>query len=99
GLGGIALTHDHSDHAGAVAALRARFPGTLLAAARGAVDVAVQDGAHFGPLQALATPGHAPDHFAFLAGPVAMTGDAVLGEGSVFLAPDPGALAGYLGAL
>ena len=28
-----------------------------------------------------------------------MTGDAVLGEGSVFVAPDPGALAGYLDAL
>ena len=28
-----------------------------------------------------------------------MTGDAVLGEGSVFVAPDPGALAGYLKAL
>ena len=28
-----------------------------------------------------------------------MTGDAVLGEGSVFVAPDPGALRGYLAAL
>ncbi|MBV9467246.1 MAG: MBL fold metallo-hydrolase, partial [Solirubrobacterales bacterium] len=27
------------------------------------------------------------------------TGDAVLGEGSVFIAPDPGALAAYLDAL
>ncbi len=27
------------------------------------------------------------------------TGDAVLGEGSVFVAPDPGALAGYLDGL
>jgi glyoxylase-like metal-dependent hydrolase (beta-lactamase superfamily II) len=32
-------------------------------------------------------------------GRVALTGDAVLGEGSVFIAPDPGALAGYLDAL
>jgi len=30
---------------------------------------------------------------------VAFTGDAVLGEGSVFVAPDPGALAGYLAGL
>jgi glyoxylase-like metal-dependent hydrolase (beta-lactamase superfamily II) len=30
---------------------------------------------------------------------VGLTGDAVLGEGSVFIAPDPGALAGYLDAL
>jgi glyoxylase-like metal-dependent hydrolase (beta-lactamase superfamily II) len=99
GLGGIALTHDHGDHSGAVAAVRARFPGVPVAAARGAVDLTLEDGARFGPLEALATPGHAPDHFVFLAGPVAMTGDAVLGEGSVFIAPDPGALAGYLAGL
>jgi glyoxylase-like metal-dependent hydrolase (beta-lactamase superfamily II) len=99
GLGGIALTHDHGDHSGAVAAVRARFAGIPVAAGRGAVDVALEDGARLGPLEALATPGHAPDHFAFLAGPVAITGDAVLGEGSVFIAPDPGALSGYLDGL
>src|SRR5581483_5368295 len=44
-------------------------------------------------------PGHAPDHFVFIAGGVAMTGDAVLGEGSVFIAPGPGALRGYLDGL
>lgn len=99
GLGGIALTHDHGDHSGAVAAVRARFPQAPLAAARARADIVLQDGGRFGPLQALATPGHAPDHLAFLAGPVAFTGDAVLGEGSVFIAPDPGALAGYLAGL
>ncbi|MHB1568845.1 MAG: MBL fold metallo-hydrolase, partial [Solirubrobacteraceae bacterium] len=99
GLGGIALTHDHGDHAGAVAAIRERFPAAPLAAARGAVDRLLADGERFGPLEALATPGHAPDHLAFLAGSAAFTGDAVLGEGSVFIAPDPGALAGYLQAL
>jgi glyoxylase-like metal-dependent hydrolase (beta-lactamase superfamily II) len=99
GLGGIALTHDHADHTAAVPALRERFPEARLAAARGAVDVALSDGTRFGPLEAIATPGHAPDHLAFVAGEVAFTGDAVLGEGSVFIAPDPGALAGYLAAL
>src|SRR5947209_12471199 len=44
GLGGIALTHDHGDHSGAVAAVRARFAGKPLAAARGAVDLALEDG-------------------------------------------------------
>jgi glyoxylase-like metal-dependent hydrolase (beta-lactamase superfamily II) len=96
GLGGIALTHDHPDHQEAVAAMRIRFPQAPLAAARGDADVRLVDGQHFGPLQALATPGHAPDHLAFLFGSAALTGDAVLGEGSVFIAPDPGALAGYL---
>ena len=40
-----------------------------------------------------------PDHLAFVADRVAFTGDAVLGEGSVFVDPDPGALAGYLRGL
>ncbi len=99
GLGGIALTHDHADHSAAVASLQARLPGVPVAAGRGAVDVVLGDGERFGPLQAVFTPGHAPDHFAFVSGDVAFTGDAVLGEGSVFIAPDPGALNGYLDGL
>jgi glyoxylase-like metal-dependent hydrolase (beta-lactamase superfamily II) len=122
GLAGIALTHDHPDHAEAVPALRERFPGTPLAAARGAVDLVLADGGRAGKLEALATPGHAPDHLTYLldapaaATPaggsatetghgdagraaIAFTGDAVLGEGSVFIAPDPGALASYLAGL
>lgn len=99
GLGGIALTHDHADHTEAVPALRARCGAAPVAASRGAVDVALADGDAFGPLRVLATPGHAPDHLAFIAGAVGFTGDAVLGRGSVFIAPDPGALAGYLAAL
>ncbi len=99
GLGGIALTHDHADHAEAVPALRERFPDARLAASRGAVDVLLADDDAFGPLRAMRTPGHAPDHLAYLVDGVALTGDAVLGEGSVFIYPDPGALAGYLAAL
>lgn len=98
GLGGIALTHDHSDHAEGVGALRERYPAPL-AAGRGEVDVRLEEDVRFGPFRALSTPGHSPDHFAFLAGRVCFTGDAVLGEGSVFIAPDPGALSGYLLAL
>lgn len=99
GLGGIALTHDHPDHTAAVAALRGRYPDVPLAAAHGDVDVLLRDGTLFGPLEAFATPGHAPDHLAYVTGRAALTGDAVLGEGSVFIAPDPGALAAYLDAL
>lgn len=99
GLGGIALTHDHSDHGEAVPVLRAQFPGTPLAAGRGEADARLEPGSRYGPLEAVATPGHAPDHFALLFGDVAFTGDAVLGQGSVFIAPDPGALAGYLEGL
>jgi glyoxylase-like metal-dependent hydrolase (beta-lactamase superfamily II) len=98
GLGGIALTHDHIDHSEAVGPLRERFQASL-AAGRGPADVELSDGARFGPFEALYAPGHAPDHFALIVDGVCFTGDAVLGEGSVFIAPDPGALAGYLGAL
>jgi glyoxylase-like metal-dependent hydrolase (beta-lactamase superfamily II) len=99
GLGGIALTHDHLDHSEAVAAMQASHPDAPVAAARGEVDVRLKDGKSFGPLQALPVPGHAPDHLVFLFGPLAFTGDAVLGRGSVFIAPDAGALAGYLAGL
>jgi len=99
GLGGIALTHDHPDHTEAVPAIRARYPDAPLAAAHSAAAVVLADGDRFGPLEALVTPGHAPDHLAFVTGTAALTGDAVLGEGSVFIAPDPGALAAYLEGL
>jgi glyoxylase-like metal-dependent hydrolase (beta-lactamase superfamily II) len=104
GLAGIALTHDHPDHAEAVPALRERFGGAAdppVAAARGPVELPLADGDRAGPFEALATPGHAPDHLTYLLGDgaIAFTGDAVLGEGSVFVAPDPGALAGYLAGL
>ena len=99
GLGGIALTHDHYDHSQAVPAMLERFPGVAVAAARGDVSVTLADGSEFGPLRVYATPGHASDHLAFLTGRALLTGDAVLGEGSVFVMPEPGALSGYLDAL
>ena len=95
GAGGIALTHDHADHAEAVAVVRERT-GAPFAAARGEADVLLADGDVFGPLRVVATPGHAPDHLAFVAGEVGFTGDAVLGEGSVFVV---GQLGAYLAAL
>src|SRR6201999_3435090 len=88
-----------SDHSGAVAMLLQRFPHAPLAAARGDVDRLLRAGSRFGPLEVVSTPGHAPDHVAFIVGSAGLTGDAVLGEGSVFIAPDPGALTRYLEAL
>jgi glyoxylase-like metal-dependent hydrolase (beta-lactamase superfamily II) len=98
GLGGVALTHDHVDHSAAVAPLRERFPAPL-AAAGAPAEVRLGDGVRFGPFEALYTPGHAPDHFALIAGGACFTGDAVLGEGSVFVDRHPGALSGYLRGL
>ena len=99
GLGGIALTHDHADHTEAVPSVRQRYPDARLGAARGEIDVRLGHGQTFGPFEVVATPGHTPDHLSFVAGTAAVTGDAVLGEGSVFIAPDPGALVGYLDGL
>jgi glyoxylase-like metal-dependent hydrolase (beta-lactamase superfamily II) len=99
GIGGIAITHDHADHTEGIAALRAVAGDPPVAAARHPADVRLADGDAFGPLIAVATPGHAPDHLAFVAGRACFTGDAVLGAGSVFVAPDPGSLRGYLAAL
>lgn len=84
GLGGIALTHRHADHAGALTPIAARHPGAV----RGP-----------GALEPVALPGHAPDHVVYLYRDIAFTGDAVLGEGSVFIAPDRGAMAAYLDGL
>ncbi|HEY2600550.1 MAG TPA: MBL fold metallo-hydrolase [Thermoleophilaceae bacterium] len=88
---GIAITHAHPDHdAGA--------PG--LAERAGGVEILRPgDGDSVGPLTAIATPGHAPDHVAFLYGRVAFTGDAVAGMGSSFIAPNGGGLGRYLDAL
>jgi glyoxylase-like metal-dependent hydrolase (beta-lactamase superfamily II) len=97
GAGGIALTHDHDDHAEGLAALLERLGRAVpVAAARHPADVALADGGEFGPLRALAIPGHADDHLAFVAGGAAFTGDAVLGQGSVFVT---GRLREYLDAL
>jgi glyoxylase-like metal-dependent hydrolase (beta-lactamase superfamily II) len=99
GLGGIVLTHDHADHAEAARAIRAPYPGAPIAAGRGDVDVRLSDGEMIGPFEVVATPGHAPDHLSFVMGTVAFAGDAVLGEGSVFVSPYPGSLVAYLDGL
>jgi glyoxylase-like metal-dependent hydrolase (beta-lactamase superfamily II) len=58
------------------------------------------DGDVAGPLRAVHVPGHAADHLVFVYDDrLAFTGDAVLGVGSVFIAPDGGSLGGYLDGL
>jgi glyoxylase-like metal-dependent hydrolase (beta-lactamase superfamily II) len=94
GPGGIALTHYHADHAEGLAALRARLGGPQV----GAMPP-LRDGDAFGPFTALHVPGHAADHLVFVMGRSAFTGDAVLGEGSVFIAPQGGSLGAYLDGL
>lgn len=81
GAGGIVLTHDHADHSEGAAALAARLGAGL---------------GDPGPLEAVPLPGHSDDHVAYVWDGVCCAGDAVLGEGSVFVAGD---MAGYLEGL
>jgi len=85
GAAGIAITHGHIDHVEGLEALRARIGAPPVAAA-----------GRLGPLVAVPTPGHSPDSVTWLWETVACTGDAVLGEGSVFVSAQ---LAAYLEAL
>jgi glyoxylase-like metal-dependent hydrolase (beta-lactamase superfamily II) len=100
GIGTVLLTHSHSDHSGGVEAL-------------GIEPASLQDDREIAGLTAIATPGHALDHFCFLlpqpradatAGPPAyacFTGDLILGEGSTIVGPREmgGSLADYLRSL
>jgi glyoxylase-like metal-dependent hydrolase (beta-lactamase superfamily II) len=92
GAEGIAVTHDHEDHVEGLGALLARVGEVPVVSGRGGAA----DGDVCGPLRVLALPGHADDHLAFVAGRVAFVGDAVLGEGSVFVSAQ---LAAYLDGL
>ena len=83
---GVVLTHSHADHSEGAELLGA--PVTLPA-----------DGEDVGPFHALATPGHSPDSVCLLMGQVCFTGDTVLGEGSVFIAPGEGSVSAYLDSL
>jgi glyoxylase-like metal-dependent hydrolase (beta-lactamase superfamily II) len=90
-IAGIALTHSHPDHSDGA---------EPLADLAGGVPVRLPgDGERVGPLTALATPGHAPDHVCLLHGGTCFAGDLVMGTGSVFIMPGEGSLAAYLDSL
>lgn len=92
GMAGVLLTHSHNDHTGALGLLGVR-PERL------------EDGARFESgddhqLAAVATPGHAVDHFCFCTGDGALfSGDLILGWGSTYVPPDGGSLAAYMDSL
>ena len=83
---GVVLTHAHADHAEAAG----RFDAPVTLPGEGEV---------VGPFRALATPGHSADSVCLVAGGLCFTGDTVLGQGSVFIAPGEGSLSAYLTSL
>jgi glyoxylase-like metal-dependent hydrolase (beta-lactamase superfamily II) len=91
GIEGIVLTHGHADHSEAAKPLAQRAGGLPV--------TRPSDGEEVGPFRALATPGHSPDHVCLVVGRLCFTGDTVLGEGSVFIAPGEGSLSAYLDSL
>jgi glyoxylase-like metal-dependent hydrolase (beta-lactamase superfamily II) len=88
GIGTVLLTHGHGDHSDGVEAL-------------GVEPTPVSDGETVAGLQALATPGHAADHFCFLLERACFTGDLILGMGSTIVGPRDtgGSLLDYMSSL
>jgi glyoxylase-like metal-dependent hydrolase (beta-lactamase superfamily II) len=99
GIGMVLLTHGHGDHADGIELL-------------GIDPTELEDGAVREGIAALATPGHARDHFCFLLGPehpaareaagaICFSGDLILGEGSSIVPPGDqgGSLSDYMDSL
>jgi len=113
GVGHVAVTHHHPDHAGAVAAYADRCDATVwarkgradafAAATQITLDRAFREETAIptgdGPVTVVATPGHAPEHVAFRHGGTLVCGDLAVAEGSVAVAAPEGDLRAYLTSL
>ena len=92
GAAGVLLTHSHNDHTGAIDGF-----GVEVCAAVDGERFEAGDGTG---LTAVATPGHAVDHFCFFTDDgVCFSGDLILGWGSTYVPPDGGSLAAYMDSL
>jgi len=103
----IALTHGHPDHAPAAAPLAAATGAPVYAHPRSRVphdrDLPLEGDLRAGTtaLHVMDAPGHATDHAVFyLPGERALfTGDVIIGEGTVVIAPPGGAMRPYMRTL
>ncbi|MDT7952326.1 MAG: MBL fold metallo-hydrolase [Acetobacteraceae bacterium] len=101
----ILLTHGHHDHWGGLAALKRATGAPVYAwhhpfAAEVRPDVKFTDGAELGPLRAVHTPGHAPDHLCFVhADGVVFSGDVVMGWSTTVVGGQGGDMADYFATL
>lgn len=104
-VGAILLSHSHSDHLGALAALKVQTGARSFAFHRGAdpafrPDVPLRDGECVAGLLAIHTPGHASDHLCF-ARPdgVVFSADHVMTWSSSVVSPPGGDMAAYFHSL
>jgi glyoxylase-like metal-dependent hydrolase (beta-lactamase superfamily II) len=104
-LAQVLLTHTHPDHASGVPSLVVRWPDVRVRAMSGS-EAAIADGeiitAGGGVLEAVATPGHAPDHCCFFEKATGdlFCGDLVRAGGTIVIAASRGGdLRAYLDSL
>lgn len=98
----ILLTHSHRDHAAGARRLARRLGAPLLSGRGGTLTDGQRVETDHGELVALATPGHAPDHFAFHhpANGATFVGDLMLGGlDTTLVAPPGGDLGEYRASL
>ena len=103
-LAHILLTHTHADHIGGLPALRAATGARVhvwhAPAAPCHPAASLYDGGTAAGLQAIHTPGHAPDHLCFAApGGVVFSGDHVMSWSSTVVIPPAGTMADYMNSL
>ncbi|ADJ16227.1 MBL fold metallo-hydrolase [Halalkalicoccus jeotgali] len=103
----VAVTHTHPDHVGAIAEYadsrtvwvlsghEARFEE----ATGVAPDATFSAGDRLAGLTVLETPGHAPDHVAFVIDGAIVCGDLAMAEGSTFVGGDGADMTRYLDSL
>jgi glyoxylase-like metal-dependent hydrolase (beta-lactamase superfamily II) len=101
----ILLSHTHSDHLGATAALKARtgaatYAFHLSADPAFSPDVLLQDGDTVAGMIAIHTPGHASDHLCFArVNGVVFSADHVMSWSSSIVSPPGGDMAAYVTSL
>lgn len=101
----ILISHTHSDHLGATAALKAHTGATTYAFHLSgdpafSADVLLRDGDQVFGMTALHTPGHASDHLCFArADGIVFSADHVMAWSSSIVSPPGGDMADYVASL
>lgn len=104
-IGGILLSHHHSDHIGAVPRLRTALRVPVHAYGNFSDDALIpdaylRDGERVAGMEVLHTPGHASDHLCFAHGDgVLFTGDHIMTWNSSIVSPPDGNMADYCAQL